>query len=167
MSKMPKMPVRRFLSAILLIWPTVLPAQQPIDLANDYYVGRAVKDTTALNDQAGVELASRHVVAYFFRVQSNQDGVVSADDTLDYIRSFVARVNYSRTTDFAKYDLNQDGVATQNELEVSLSQKHGFPQALLMMNRGLGLSLKTVFSSCLQKEQRACATGLAPTLMRT
>ena len=49
--------------------------------------------------------------------------MVSAHDTLDYIKSYVAKINYSGTTDFAKYDLNQDGVATQDELEVSLSQK--------------------------------------------
>ncbi|MFD1159124.1 hypothetical protein [Roseovarius aestuarii] len=123
MPHVPKIPKRRLLFTILLIWPAALQAQQPNDLANDYYVGRAVNEAGALGDQASVELASQRVVAYFFRVQANQDGVVSADDTLDYTRSFVANGNHSRTTDFAKYDLNQDGVATQNELEVSLSQK--------------------------------------------
>lgn len=63
------------------------------------------------------------MVSYFFRIQGNPDGVVSADDTLDIVTSFVARQNHPGSSDFARYDLNQDGVATQGELEVSLSQR--------------------------------------------
>ena len=111
------------LCAILLIIPTGLQAQQVNQLAIDYYVGRAVKDAGALSKNVTVDYASRMVVAFYYRVQSNQDGVVSAQDTLDYITTFTTYQNFTGPNDFARYDLNRDGVATQSELEVSLSQE--------------------------------------------
>lgn len=114
---------KRSLCAFLLIIPTGLQAQQTNQMAIDFYVGRAVKDAGALGNDVTVDFASRMVVSYFYRVQSNQDGVVSAHDTLDYITSFITYQNFPGPSDYAKYDLNQDSFATQSELEVSLSQK--------------------------------------------
>lgn len=114
---------KRSFCAFLLIMPANLQAQQTNQMAIDYYVGRAVSDAGALSKDVAVEFASRMIASYFYRVQSNQDGVVSAHDTLDYITSFSTYQNFAGPNDFAKYDLNRDGVATQSELEVSLSQK--------------------------------------------
>ena len=111
------------LLALIFSWPSIIHAQQTANLAIDYYVGRAVKDAGVLSEQVTFDNASRTVVAFFYRVQSNQDGVVTAQDTLDYILSFTAFQNHRANKDFAKYDLNQDGVATQNELEISISKK--------------------------------------------
>jgi len=123
MLRVPNAAAKHVLWVLLVIWPALLQAQQTYDLAVDYYVGRAVKEAGILRDEATVDFASLRAVSFFFRVQGNQDGVVSVTDTLDITRSFAARRNHSGPRDFARYDLNQDGIATQSELEISLAQK--------------------------------------------
>ena len=70
----PKKAALRLFCVIAFSCSTALHAQEPTDSAIDYYVGRAVKDASALKDQATVDYASRMAVAFFYRVQANQDG---------------------------------------------------------------------------------------------
>lgn len=136
----------------LLAFPTSSYAQELSESARAYYVGFATKDAAKVFGEVTVENASDMSASFFYRVQANPDGVVSADDTYDYIRASVADRNHTGTADFGKYDLDQDGVTTQSELEISQSKRTWVSAAAVFLETRSNSAVQTRFKELLSEK---------------